>query len=56
MVLPEARVSIAPRFAYEIERLAVANDVANIPAVTKECNAVDNKGIESIAGIEFYYY
>lgn len=52
LVLPEARVSIAPRLATEIERTAVANDVANIPAVTKECSAVDNEGIESGSGRE----
>lgn len=45
--LPEARVSIAPRFAYETERTAAANDVASIPAVIKECSAADIRGIES---------
>lgn len=47
LALPEARVSIAPRFAYERERTAAASDVANIPAVTKECSAIDIEGIES---------
>ena len=51
LVLPEARVSIAPRFAYESEINAVANDVANTPAVTKECNAIDSEGVESVVRI-----
>lgn len=36
-----------PRFAEEIDRIAAASDVANIPAVTKECSAVDIAGVES---------
>ena len=41
-------MSIAPRFASESERTAVANDVANIPAVTKESSAIDSEGVESV--------
>lgn len=45
--LSEARVPTAPRFAVEIERMAAASEVANIPTVTKECNAIDIAGVES---------
>lgn len=47
MELSEARVPTAPRFAEETEKIAAANDVANIPTVTKECNAIDIAGVES---------
>lgn len=47
-VLPECRLPIAPRFAEERERIAAVNDVANIPAVTNECSAVDIAGVESV--------
>lgn len=46
-VLPELRVPSIPRFAEEIDRIAAASDVANIPAVTNECSAVDIAGVES---------
>lgn len=46
--LSEERVPIAPRFADETEKIAAASDVANIPAVTKECNAIDIAGVESV--------
>lgn len=38
---------ITPRFAEEIESRAAASDVANSPAVTNECSAVDIAGVES---------
>lgn len=45
--LSEARVPTAPRFEDEIERIAAASEVPNIPTVTKECNAIDIAGDES---------
>lgn len=44
---PLARVPAAPRFAEEIERMAAASDVANIPAVMNEWSAIDTEGVGS---------
>lgn len=47
LILSEA-IPTAPRCALEIERIAAANDVANIPALTNDCNAIDIAGVESV--------
>jgi hypothetical protein len=48
LVLPEATVPIASRFAEEIERMAAASAVATVPAVTNEYSAMDIAGVESV--------
>lgn len=45
---------VAPRFAEESERIAAAREVANTPAVTKECRAVDIAGVESAKSFKKY--
>lgn len=47
LILSEATLPTAPRCADEIERRAAASDVANIPALTNDCNAIDIAGVES---------
>lgn len=44
---PLARVPTAPRFAEEIERMAAASDVINIPTVMNEWSAIEIEGVKT---------
>jgi len=52
-VSPAARERIAPRFAVDSESAAAVSDVAITPEVTKEYNAIDIAGVESIVRFRF---
>lgn len=48
---PGARVRIAPRFEVDSESAAAVSEVAITPEVTKEYNAIEIAGVESIVKI-----